>query len=140
MCSDMCDTTRLRKTCERHGVLSKPSRRSQRNRYFLQAKTARKNLRMRKNLAKWLPHRFCKESVAFALFTTCDLAIGDLAIESLGVHAIESLDVRVATNLVKMMKRKKVARNRFSNVDSSIVILLATLHRMVLASFSRSSE
>ena len=136
----MRDTTRLRKMCERHGVLSKPSRRSQRNRYFLQAKTARKNLRMRKNLAKWLPHRICKESVAFALFTTCDLSIGDLAIESLGVHAIESLDVRVATNFVKMMKRKKVARNRFSNVDSSIVILVAALHRMVLASFSRSSE
>ena len=95
---------------------------------------------MRKNLAKWLPHSFCKESVAFALFTTCDLAIGDLAIESLDVHAIESLDVRVATNFVKTMKRKKVARNRFSNVDSSIVILLAALHRMVLASFSLSSE
>ena len=67
---------------------------------------------MRKNLAKWLPLRFCKESAAFAVFTTCDLAICDLAIGSLGVHAIESLDVRVATNSVKMMKRNKVARKK----------------------------
>ena len=56
---------------------------------------------MRKNLAKWLPHWFCKETVAFAPSTTGDIAIGCLA-----VHAIESLDVRVATNFVKMMKRK----------------------------------
>ena len=35
------------------------------------------------------------KSVAFILSITCDLAIGDLAIECLGVHAIESLDVRV---------------------------------------------
>ena len=53
---------------------------------------------MRKNLAKWLQHRFCKESVAFTFCTSCDLAIGDLASGCLGVHAIESLDVRVATN------------------------------------------
>ena len=79
----------------------------------------------------------CKESVAFTLSTTGVLAIGDL-----GVHAIESLGVRVATNFVKMMKmkRKKVARNDSSNFDSSILILLAMLHRMVFASFSRSSE
>ena len=95
---------------------------------------------MRKNIAKWLPHRFCKESVAFALFTTCDLATGDLAMECLGVHAIESLDVRVANNFVKIKKRKKVARNKSFNFDSSILILLAVLHRMVFASFSRSSE
>ena len=42
----------------------------------------------------------------------------------LGVHAIESLDVRVPTNSVKMMKRNKVARSKSSNFDS----------------FSRSSE
>ena len=94
-----------------------------------------KNLQMRKNLAKWLPQRFCKESVAITLFTT-----GDLAVECLGVHAMESLDVRVATNFLKMMNRKKVARNRFSHFDSSILTLLAMLHRMVFASFSRSSE
>ena len=86
------------------------------------------------------PHRFCKESVAFALFTTCDLAIGDLAIKCLGVHATESLGVRVATNFVKMIKRKQVARSKSSNLDLSIQILLAVLHRMVFASFSRSSE
>ena len=52
----------------------------------------------------------------------CGLAIGDIAIECFGVHAIESLDVRVhvATKFVKMMKRKKVAINRFSNFDTSI--------------------
>ena len=88
---------------------------------------------------------FCKESVAFTLATTCeitmgDLAISDLAIECLDVHAIECLDVRVATIVVKMMKRKKVARNTSSFFDSSIPILLAVLHRMVFASFSRSSE
>ena len=103
-------------------------------RYCLLAKLL-ENLRMRKNLAKWVPHRFCKAFAASTLSATCDLAIGDL-----GVDAIESLDVRVATNFVKVMKRKKVARNRSSNVDSSIPILLAMLHRMVLASISRSSE
>ena len=41
---------------------------------------------------------------------------------------------------VKIMKSKKAARNRFSNFDSSIPILVAMLHRMVFASFSRSSE
>ena len=73
------------------------------------------------------------------LFTICDLAvcdfaIGDLAMGCLGVHAIESLDVRVATNLVKMMKRKKVARSKYSNLDSSILILLAVPlpHSLVL--------
>ena len=66
----------------------------------------------------------------------------DLAIECFGVNAIESLDVRVhvATNFVTMMKRKKMARNRSSNVDLSILISLAILRRMVFALFSRSSE
>ena len=63
---------------------------------------------MCKNLAKWLPHRICKESAAITLSTTCDLAI-----ECLGVRAIEGLDVRVATIVVRMMKRKKVATRRF---------------------------
>ena len=65
------------------------------------SETPWKHLRMRKNLAKWLPHRFCKESAAFTLSTTCDLAIGDLAIECLAAHATESLDVRVASNVVQ---------------------------------------
>ena len=39
---------------------------------------------------------------------------------------------------MKMMKRKKVARNMFSNVG--ILGLLAVLHRMVFAVLSRSSE
>ena len=70
-------------------------------------------------------------------FTTCDLSIGDLAIGDLatgclGVRAIESLDVRVATNSVKMI-RKKFARHKWSNFDTSILILLAVLHRMVFA-------
>ena len=52
-----------------------------------------------------------------------DLAIGDLAIGCLGVRAIESLDVRVrvATNFVEVMKRKKIATSKFSNLDSSIL-------------------
>ena len=41
---------------------------------------------------------------------------------------------------VRMMKRKKVAIRRFSNVDSSILILVEILHRMFFATFSRSSE
>ena len=57
-----------------------------------------KNLRMRKNLAKWLPYRICKESVAFALFTTCDLSIGDLAIESLDVRVIHCNSARSASS------------------------------------------
>ena len=39
-----------------------------------------------------------------------------------------------------MMKRTKVARNKFSNFESSILIMFAMLHRMVLALFTRSSE
>ena len=71
-----------------------------------------------------------------------DLAIGDLAIECFGVHTIESLDVRVhvATNFVKMMERKKIARNESSNIDSTIRISLAILRRMVFALISHSSE
>ena len=66
-----------------------------------------------------------------------DLAIGDLAVEVFGVHAIESLDVRVhvATDFVKMMKRTKVVRNRSSNSDSTILISLAICRRMVFAVF-----
>ena len=93
---------------------------------------------MCKNLAKWLPHRICKASVAITLSTTCDLAIGDLATECLGVRAIESLDVRVATIVVKMMKRT-FATSRLSNFNSSTPILFAMLHRMVFALFSSSS-
>ena len=76
------------------------------------------------------------------LQTTHDLAICDLAIECFGVNDIESLDVRVraATNFVTMMKRRKMARNRSSNVDSSIIISLAILRRIVFSFFSRSSE
>ena len=70
-------------------------------------------------------------SVAIALSTNCDLAI-----ECLGFRAI---DVRVATIVVKMIKRK-VATNRFSNFDSAIPGLPAMLHRMVFAALSRSSE
>ena len=93
------------------------------------------NLRISKNLAKWLPHRFCKESVAITLSTTCDLAI-----ECLDVRAIGSLDVRVATIVVRMIKTKKVATSRFSNFDSATPSLLAMLHRMVFALLSHSSE
>ena len=86
---------------------------------------------MRKNLAKWLPRRICKESVAITLSTTCDLAIqclGVLAIGCLGVHAV-----------VRMVMRK-VATSRFSNFDSATLILLAMLRRMVFVVHSRSSE
>ena len=64
-------------------------------------------------------------------FTIHDLSIGDLAIDDLaiddlavgcfGVHAIESFfRVRVATNFVKMMMKKKIAQNKSSNFDSSV--------------------
>ena len=82
----------------------------------------------------------CETLLKICEITIGDLAIGDLANGCLGVDAIESLDVRVATNFVKMMRRKKIARNRSSNFDSSILILRAMLRRMVLASFSRSLE
>ena len=74
---------------------------------------------MCENLAKWLPHKFCKGSVALTLSTTCDLTTCDLAIGCLGVHVIESLDVRGATDFEKMMKRKKVARSKSSYFDTS---------------------
>ena len=74
-------------------------------------------------------------------FTIYHRSVGDLAIDDIGVYATESLDVRVrvATNFVKMM-RKKIARNKSSYVDSPILILLAVLHRMVFTLLSRSSE
>ena len=75
-----------------------------------------------------------KESAAITLSTNWDLTI-----ECLGVRAIEILDVRVATIVVRMMKRK-VATSRFSHVDSAIPVLLAMLHRMVFALLSHSSE
>ena len=58
-----------------------------------------------------------KESVAITLSTDVDLAVG-------------CLGVRVATIVGKMK----------TSFDSSTPILLAILHRMVLALLSRSSE
>ena len=62
--------------------------------------------------------------------------------ECVGVHAIESFDVRVdvATNFVKMMKRKKIARNEPYNFDSTSPISLAILRRLVFALISHSLE
>ena len=90
-----------------------------------------KNLRMCKNLAKWLPHKICKESAAITFSTTCDLAI-----ECFGVRAIDGLDVRVATIVVRMMKRKKVATRRFSNLGSVTPVLFAMLHWNFFVSLS----
>ena len=72
------------------------------------------------------------ERVCSRLSTNCDPAI-----ECLGVRAIESLDVRVATILVRMMKRK-VATCRFSSLGSAFPGLLVMLHRMVFAVLFRS--
>ena len=63
-----------------------------------------------------------------------------LDISPLGVLAFTPLRVLLFVLppiFVKMMKRKKVARNKSSNVDS---LILPVLDRMVFASFSRSSE
>ena len=91
------------------------SRRLQGSRHFLHAKN------------------FFKKSHSHSL-TICDLtigalAIGDLAIECLaiGVHVLDSLEVRAATNFVKMMKRKRIVRNRFSCFGFTILILLVVL-------------
>ena len=108
--------------CVRRGVLSSPSRRVHDVRKCLYARLLKK------------PCEFTSYDLSIG-----DLAIGDLATWCLGVRAIESLDVRVATNFV-MMKRKKVARNKSCHFDSSILISLAILHRMVFALFSQSSE
>ena len=64
-------------------------------------------------------HVALKESVAITLSTNCDLAI-----ECLGVRAIDCLGVRVATIVVKMMK-KKFATSRFSNFGPAIPGLLS---------------
>ena len=58
-----------------------------------------KSLRKRKNLAKWLPHKFCKESVAFTLFTTCVslLVILPLVISKLNVLVFKPLRVLMFT-------------------------------------------
>ena len=98
-------------------------RRPQGNRHFLGVK---------------LFQKICEFTVCD--LSICDLSIGDLAIGRLGVHAIENHDVRNVTKFVEMLTRKKVARNKSSNFDSSIPILLAMLRQMVFALFSRSSE
>ena len=67
-----------------------------------------------------------KESAAITLSTNVDLAI-------------DCLGVRVATIVVKMMKRK-FATSEFSNCGCAIRVVLATLHRMVFVVLSRSSE
>ena len=65
------------------------------------------------------------ESVAITLSTNVDLAI-------------ECLGVRVATIVVKMMKRK-FATSGISNLGCAIPSLRAMLHRMVFGVLSRSS-
>ena len=76
---------------------------------------------------------FSKKSHSHSL-TICDLAIGDLAIGDLatdclaiGVHVLDSLEVRAVTNFVKMMKRKRIVRNRFSCFGFTILISLVVL-------------
>ena len=75
-----------------------------------------------------------EESVAIILSTNCDLAI-----ECLGVRAIESLGVRVVTFVVRMMKRT-FATSMFSNLGSAIPGLPGMLRRMVFAALSHFSE
>ena len=80
MCSDMRDTTRLRKMCVRQGVLSTPS-------------VAYKGIAIsckRNSLEKSANSPFCDLSIGDLAIG--DLAIGDLAVGCLGVHAIESLE------------------------------------------------
>ena len=81
-------------------------------------------------------------SCGLNLQTNHDLANGDIAVDCFGAHAIESLDVQVhvATNFSKMMKWKKIARNKSSNFDSTIQSSVAILRRMVFALLSHSSE
>ena len=67
-----------------------------------------------------------KESVAITISTNVDLAI-------------ECLGVRIATIVVKMMKRQ-FETSEFSNSGCAISGLLATLHGMVFVVLSRSSE
>ena len=81
-----------------------------------------KNPRLCNNLAKWLTHKIRKESAAITFSTNCDLAI-----VCLGVRATESLHVRVATSVLRIMK-KKVATNGISNLGSATLVLLAMLH------------
>ena len=91
MRSDVRDTTRLRKMCVRQGGSDYTSRRLQGIHYFLQTK---------------LLGKICEFTI-YGLSIGC-LAICDLAIRCLGVLVIDSLDVRVAINYVKMMMRKKL--------------------------------
>ena len=67
-----------------------------------------------------------KESVVVTLSTNVDLDI-------------ERVGVRVATIVVKFMKRK-FATSGISSFACAIPSLLAMLHRMVFAVLSRSSE
>ena len=61
---------------------------------------------MRKNFAKLLQHRFCKESVAFTFCTCCDLVTGDLVSDVL-VFTPLSLDVRAATKFFEVEQKEE---------------------------------
>ena len=56
--------------------------------------------------------RGCHKSCAkrSTLVTTCDLAVGDFAIECFGVHATENLDDLVATFFVRIMMKGRRLR------------------------------
>ena len=64
--------------------------------------------------------------------------ISPLVILPLMILPLGVFDVCVATNFVKMMKRKKITRNKSSNSHSSSLILLAMASRTIFALFSRS--
>ena len=100
-CKQVRDTDKTEKMCVRRGFLSSLPSRARHSLLSVREKSGKKYMAL-------------KESVAITLSTS-----GDLVIERLGV--------RVATIVVRMMKRK-VATSRFSN------------YRMVFAVLSRSSE
>ena len=126
-CAQTCATQQDWETCACDRVFC-PHPPLAREPLFPVGETPWKNLRMRKNLAMWLPHRFCKKSVA-SLFS-----------HLLSRHWWSCHWVSWCSGHWEWRWWKKVARNKSSNFDTSIPVLLVVLHRMVFASFSPSSE
>ena len=67
-CAQTCATRQDWEKCACDKVFCLHSPSLAKESLFLVNETHWEKLRMRRNLAKWLPHRFCKESVAFPLF------------------------------------------------------------------------
>ena len=109
------EQTGLGKLCVRRGVLSSHTPSLTRESLLSASETPCKNLRMRKNLAKWRSHRFCKESVS-SLHSFSTHVISSLVIWSLGILMFTSL--RVLMSVLPPISRRWWRRRRLREIST----------------------